>query len=179
MSLLLPPRVFSIVLNHIKKRSHSKRIIYELQVWVMAFNQLTTMEEFEICIWRNEFPCDLILDRMVTIQSQQSNPNNPWRGKLFVYLLSSYLFCSWCNFPLTNCYFTFVVDSWFIWSLCKNLEPWNNWEKEFEQTVCPVSSFSCRLQNGHEQFQWMNSEKLLTKILFFYRVELAGNEQPR
>lgn len=67
--------------------------------------------------------------------------NNPWRGRLFVYLFSSYLFCSWCNFPLANCYFTFVVDSWFIWSLCKNLEPWNDWEKEFEQTVCPVSSF--------------------------------------
>ena len=74
------PDFFSIVSNHIKKRSHSKRIIHELQVWVMAFNQLTTMEEFEICIWRNEFPCDLVLDRMVALTI-------PEEGFFFVIIL--------------------------------------------------------------------------------------------
>ena len=46
------------------------------------------------------------------------------------------------------------------------MEPRNDWEKEFEQTVCPVSSFLCRLQNSHEQFQLMNSEKLLKRFYF-------------
>ena len=31
----------------------------------MAFNQFTTLEEFENCIWRNEIPSDQILDQMV------------------------------------------------------------------------------------------------------------------
>lgn len=50
----------------------------------MAFNQLTTLEEFEICIWRNEFPCDLILDRMVALTIPEEV------GCLCIYLVRDY-----------------------------------------------------------------------------------------
>ena len=38
---------------------------------VMAFNQFAALDDFENCIWNNEFPSDQILDRMMALTFSQ------------------------------------------------------------------------------------------------------------
>ena len=166
------PEFFSIVSNHIKKRSHSKRIIHELQVWVMAFNQLTTMEEFEICIWRNEFPCDLILDRMVALRIPEEV------SCLCIYLVRIYfahgVIFTW---PTVILFLLQILDSSEISAKIWSLGMIGRKSLNKRYVLSPLFYAGCKTVMSN--FSEWTFEKLLTKILFFCRVELAGKEQPR